>query len=68
MDANQETDATQLDKLGAHFKFRDMCTRLRTVEAQRLQEKRSSDLLAYQAYFTQNEQPLQIKIQQSAKA
>lgn len=50
---NQDARAiAQLDELGAHFKYKDICTRLRTVLQDRLQEKRSSDLLAYQQYFS----------------
>lgn len=41
-------EIAHLDELGAHFKYRDICSRLRTVINERLQEKRSSDLLAYQ--------------------
>ena len=37
----------QLDELGAHFKYKDICNRLRTVVTDRLSDKRSSDLLAY---------------------
>lgn len=54
MEVNQE-EVTRLDSLGAHFKFRDLSARLRLGLQEHTQEKRSSDLLAYQAYFTQNE-------------
>ena len=55
----------QLDELGAHFKYKDICGRLRVVITDRLQEKRSSDLMAYQQYFTQNE-PLKLASKQNS--
>lgn len=48
-------DIQRLDALGAHFKYRDMCTRLRMVIQEHKQDKRSSDLIQYQAYFSQNQ-------------
>ena len=48
MELNQDVRAiAHLDELGAHFKYKDICSRLQKVQQDRLQEKRSSDLLAY---------------------
>jgi hypothetical protein len=44
-----------VDSLGAHFKIKDLSARLTRLINEHRQEKKSSDLLAYQAYFTQNE-------------
>jgi hypothetical protein len=53
-----------LDELGSHFKYRDFCHRLMKVQNERLQEKRSQDLMAYQAYFSQND-PIQPQYRQN---
>ena len=45
----------KIDALGSHFKFRDLTNRMNLIINERRQEKRSKDLLNYQAYFTQNE-------------
>lgn len=42
---------TKADSAGAHFKFKDFFTRLKTVVVDKLQEKRSSDLLNYQKFY-----------------
>ena len=44
------------DQVGAHFKFADICNRLDTVVQNRLQLKRSQDLLSYQASNSVNDQ------------
>lgn len=54
MTEQQETQY-RIDNLGAHFKFRDLTARLQKLISEHRQEKRSSDLMQYQAYFTQNE-------------
>jgi hypothetical protein len=38
-------DVAKLDALGAHFKYRDLCARLRAVIGEHKQDKRSSDLI-----------------------
>ena len=60
---NNDIDEALLDHLGAHFKFKDMVTRLGLVIMEGMQEKRSADLLSYQSYFTQNEQPMKVSVQ-----
>ena len=44
-------DERKLDAIGAHFKFLDLTKRLKLILSEHRQQKRSSDLLAYQAYF-----------------
>lgn len=48
-------DYSRLDKLGAHFKFQDMFARLQRVVNEQRQEKRSYELLMYQAHFSKND-------------
>jgi hypothetical protein len=60
---NNDIDEALLDQLGAHFKFKDMATRLSLAIMERMQDKRSADLLSYQYYFSQNEQPMQVSVQ-----
>jgi hypothetical protein len=52
MERVSQEDLNKLDKVGAHFKFPDMYQILKLVIAENRQEKRSNDLLAYQAYFS----------------
>lgn len=59
---NSFVDEARLDQLGAHFKFRDLTKRLQTVINEHRSEKRSKDLLNYQAYFTTNEQPQKLYV------
>ena len=47
MEYNHEVDVNKLDAIGAHFKYRDLCLRLRTIIQEKKSEKRSDDLLSY---------------------
>ena len=42
---NNDIDEALLDHLGAHFKFRDMVSRLGLAIMEGMQDKRSADLL-----------------------
>ena len=50
MDLEIPSDIGKIDTLGAHFKFKELFTQLKSVLLYNLQEKWSSDLLQYQRY------------------
>ena len=49
-----QKELAYLDNCGAHFKFKDMCTRLKNMISTNAQNKRSQQLLLYQQVFSQN--------------
>lgn len=44
-----------MDAIGAHFKYDDLTDRLNKVVIENRSEKRSHELLMYQAHFSKND-------------
>ena len=53
-------DERKIDALGAHFKYNDLVRRIKQIQFEHRQDKRSKDLLAYQTYYTTNELPQKV--------
>ena len=49
-----QKELAYLDNCGAHFKWKDMCARLKNMLATNAQTKRSQQLLLYQQVFSAN--------------